>query len=111
MPAAGFALSLERVMIALAAQRVTVPVRGLDVVVGGEPADVARVCARLRAGGWRVLASIATERGALVEQARGAGALSTLLAGEAAAVLLDGGSIRLEPLGMPPTLSEGAPHV
>ena len=38
LPAAGFALGLERVMIALVEQGVEVPVAPLDAVVGGDPA-------------------------------------------------------------------------
>jgi len=85
MPAAGFALSLERVMIALAAQGVEVPVRGLDAVVGGESIAVARECARLRAAGWRVLASPDAMRGELAAIASAAGAATWLVAGDGAA--------------------------
>ena len=42
LPAAGFALGLERVMIALVEQGVDVPVVPLDAVVGGEPAAALR---------------------------------------------------------------------
>ena len=42
LPAAGFALGLERVMIALVEQGVDVPVAPLDAVVGGDPAAALR---------------------------------------------------------------------
>ncbi|HEY5276319.1 MAG TPA: ATP phosphoribosyltransferase regulatory subunit [Coriobacteriia bacterium] len=105
MPAAGFALSLERVMIALAAQGVEVPVRGIDALVGGDPAACARVCSRLRAGGWRVQASATRTADALVGEARDAGAV-WWMAGEDAALtrVSDGAALALEPLPAPPAL-------
>lgn len=78
MAAAGFALSLERVMIALAAQDVAVPVRGLDAVVGGDPVDVARASARLRRQGLRVLAAPGVSGAALADLARSSGAAEAL---------------------------------
>ncbi len=52
MPAAGFALSLERVRIALQEQGVAPETRGLDAVIGGsDAADVLRAVARRRATG------------------------------------------------------------
>jgi ATP phosphoribosyltransferase len=109
MPAAGFALSLERVMIALEGQDVSVPVRGLDAVVGGEPAEVARAGARLRAGGWRVRMSRARDAASLEREAAQSGAACWLLAGdETARATRDGRAIGLEPLPAPPTLAEGS---
>lgn len=105
MPAAGFALSLERVMIALAAQGVAVPVRGLDAVVGGAPSVAAREAARLRAGGWRVRLSGAGPE-ALEREARESGAACWYRAGESAAHLVEAaGEIALDPLPTPPTLA------
>ena len=103
MPAAGFALSLERVMIALAEQRVEVPVRGLDAVIGGEPLQVARECARLRSRGWRVRATGATGE-ALAREASAASAACWLVAGDDFASTVAGGRIALVPLPDAPTL-------
>jgi ATP phosphoribosyltransferase regulatory subunit len=110
MPAAGFALSLERVMIALAAQGASVPVRGLDAVVGGKAEDVARESARLRAGGWRVRMSVAVDPAAIEREACDAGAACWLVAGEPAAHRVspaDARDLPLEPLPAPPTRVEG----
>ena len=107
MPAAGFALSLERVMIALAEQGVDVPVRSLDAVVGGEALDVARTCARLRSAGWRVRACAGAGQ-QIASEAAATGAACWLSAGDAFATLLAGGTIGLDPLPAPPTLP-GAP--
>jgi ATP phosphoribosyltransferase regulatory subunit len=109
MPAAGFALSLERVMIALAAQGVDVPVRGIDALVGGEPAECARACARLRAGEWRVQASATQDPGALAREAAEAGAVYWMAAGSDALTRVDDGTkLRLDPLPQPPTLARAA---
>ena len=59
-PAAGFALGLERLMIALVEQGAQPATRGLDAVVGGEPAAALAAAARLRAAGWRVALSART---------------------------------------------------
>jgi ATP phosphoribosyltransferase regulatory subunit len=109
MPAAGFALSLERVMIALAAQGVDVPVRGIDALVGGDPAACARACARLRAGGWRVQASATREGDALAREAREAGAVYWMT-GSAHALtrVSDGAALLVEPLPAPPAAAFSA---
>ncbi len=57
MPAAGFALGLERLSIALVEQGAQPATRGLDAVLGGAPADALAAAARLRAAGWRVALS------------------------------------------------------
>ncbi len=106
MPAAGFALSLERVMIALAGQGISVPVRGLDVVVGGAPLDVVRLAARLRAQGWRVRMTSSAEAAAVECEAREAGSAMWALAGEGAAHRTsDGGSEDISVPTAPPTLA------
>jgi ATP phosphoribosyltransferase len=103
MPAAGFALSLERVMIALTGQGVSVPVRGLDAVVGGAPEEVARVAARLRSRGWRVRMSAAAGPAAIEREAREAAAACWLVAGEPMARRTpDGGPFALDPVPEPP---------
>ena len=98
MPAAGFALSLERVMIALAAQDVAIPVRGLDAVVGGEPEQVARTAARLRAAGWTVRMSASRDVATLDAEAVSAGASWRVLAGQGQAVSADGRVLVLDPV-------------
>jgi ATP phosphoribosyltransferase regulatory subunit len=107
MPAAGFALSLERVMIALAAQDVAIRVRGLDAVVGGEALEVARTAAALRAAGWTVRMSLARDPEALAAEAAEAGAAWRVLAGEGRAVCADGRTLALDPVPAPPG-KEGA---
>lgn len=101
-PAAGFALSLERLMIAVAAQGVAVPTRALDAVVGGAPEAAARVGARLRDAGWCVRMSPGAGRDALACEAVEEGAACWLVAGEDAATLAGGGTLALEPLPAPP---------
>ncbi|HSK47883.1 MAG TPA: ATP phosphoribosyltransferase regulatory subunit [Coriobacteriia bacterium] len=107
-PAAGFALGLERLSIALIEQGVAVPVRGLDAVIGGEPADALAAAARLRAAGWRV---VLTERTGLevVREADRGGATEALIArGEQILRLDRAGELSLalgEPLPYPPTTS------
>ncbi len=59
-PAAGFALGLERVMIALVEQGARVEVPGIDVVVGGDSAAAFALAATLRAQGLRVALSSRT---------------------------------------------------
>ena len=102
MPAAGFALSLERVMIALAAQDVEIPVRGLDAVVGGEPEQVARTAARLRAAGWTVRMSATGDAAVLDAEAASVGAAWRVLAGQGQAVSADGRVLVIDPVPAPP---------
>jgi ATP phosphoribosyltransferase regulatory subunit len=107
-PAAGFALGLERLQIALVEQGAQPSVRGVDALVGGAPADVARACARLRAAGWRAVASARTGL-ELVREADSAGAVEALLAHGDSLVRLDrqGGLATPleEPIPYPPTTS------
>ena len=56
-PAAGFAIGLERLMIALLEQKAEPSARGLDAVLGGAPRASLVAAARLRASGWRVALS------------------------------------------------------
>jgi ATP phosphoribosyltransferase regulatory subunit len=105
MPAAGFALSLERVMIALAVQSVEVPVRGLDALVGGDAASCARACARLRARGWRVQASETRDSVELARQAAAAGAYCWMDPASSQAIrTTDGAAVTIDPVPAPPTL-------
>lgn len=56
-PAAGFALGLERLSIALLEQGAAPRTRGLDAVLGGEAGDALEAAKLLRAAGWRVALS------------------------------------------------------
>lgn len=104
--AAGFAVGLERLHIALAEQRVDVPVPALDAIIGGEPAQAFAAAARLRAVGWRVRLS-QREGLELVREAERAGASEALLAEESRITRLDRSgerSLALEdPLPEPPS--------
>ncbi|MRS11713.1 MAG: ATP phosphoribosyltransferase regulatory subunit [Actinobacteria bacterium] len=112
-PAAGFALGLERLMIALAEQDASPALEPLDAVLGGEgPADVFRAAARLRAAGWRVRIACDVTGAALVREADAGSAAEALeasgdviaridRAGEPAGALGD-------PLPSPPRLSWAA---
>lgn len=102
MPAAGFALSLERILIALAAQGVTIPVEGLDAVVGGEDLQVARTAAALRGAGWTVRMTGARDDAGLRAEAGAAGAAWRVLAGEGVARAADGRTLVLDPVPAPP---------
>jgi ATP phosphoribosyltransferase regulatory subunit len=80
LPAAGFALGLERVMIALVEQGVEVAAAPLDAVVGGEPIAAIRAAASLRAAGNRVALS-SLSGAALVAEAVRLGASEAIDAG------------------------------
>ena len=113
-PAAGFALGLDRLHIALAEQGVAPKARGIDAVLAGDH-PAAFVAARdLRAAGWRVWISAAREGRQAVAEATELDAPETLLA-EA-----DGTIVRLDregepalplqrPLPEPPTRTWAAP--
>jgi ATP phosphoribosyltransferase regulatory subunit len=100
-PAAGFALGLERLSIALVEQGVTVPVRGLDAVLGGDPAVALATAARLRKVGWRVALSerVGLE---LVREADRLGAVEALWAADDHVVRLDRGGEPATRLQDPP---------
>jgi ATP phosphoribosyltransferase len=72
MPAAGFALTLERVHIALRAQGIEVDIGSLDAVVGGEDAaEVLLAASTLRDRGLRVrIAAVSDPAGIAAEAAR-----------------------------------------
>lgn len=86
LPAAGFALGLERLEIALVEQDARVRVRGLDAVIGGDPGAAAAAGARLRRAGWNVALSqrVGLE---LVREADRSGAVEALHADERGRVL------------------------
>lgn len=101
-PAAGFALGLERVMIALAEQGATPRIEPLDAVVGGaDPVAVFAAAARLRAVGWRVRVAPGRTGAALVREADAAGALEAVVAEGAAVALADRSGQPARPLGDP----------
>jgi ATP phosphoribosyltransferase len=80
MPAAGFALSLERVMIALQEQGAAPAVPPLGAVLGGtDPADVMRAAARVRASGTSVRLFVGAGASEVVAEARRVGAAEALL--------------------------------
>jgi len=94
-PAAGFALGLERVMIALAEQQASPRIEPLDAVLGGEDAKgIFREAARLREAGWRVRVAPGITGTALVREADARSA--------AEALLVEGGSlVRADRTGEP----------
>ncbi len=94
-PAAGFAVGIERLHIALAEEGVVPATRGLDAVVcGSRPAEVFEAAGKLRAAGWRVRLAPGAEGKDAVSEARATGAVETLRA--------EGGSIfRLDRSGEP----------
>ena len=102
-PAAGFALGLERLCIALVEQEASLAVRGLDAVLGGEPAEAFAAARALRAAGWRVVLSERTGL-ELVREADRAGAVEALWA-------TGGGVVRLDRAGEPAApLEEPVPY-
>lgn len=102
--AAGFALGLERLSIALLEQDAAPSVRGLDAVIGGAPAPALRAASELRKAGWRV--ALSSRRGSdLVAEAEAAGAVEALMARD------DGSVVRLDRLGEPAlALEEPVPY-
>jgi ATP phosphoribosyltransferase regulatory subunit len=107
-PAAGFALGLERVSIALVEQGETPHTRGLDALIGGDPARALSAAATLRTAGWHVALS-AREGIELVREAERTGAVEALLATEKGVLRLDrAGEVALpleQPAPYPPTTS------
>ena len=105
-PAAGFAIGLERLMIALLEQKAEPTARGLDAVIGGDPAAALVAASRLRAGGWRVALS-ARSGLELVNEADRLEAAEALFAHDGRVVRLDRAgqfAIPLEnPILCPPT--------
>lgn len=101
-PAAGFALGIERIMIALANQSATPSVPPLDAVVGGtRPAEVFAVAAQLRAAGWRAQVAHGCAGEALVTEAARTGALMAVEVDGPSAYALDRNGVRLGELPAP----------
>lgn len=100
MPAAGFAIGVERLHIALAEQGVRIDARRLDAVLGGAPGDTFAAAGRLRAAGWVV--RLSTRAGLeLVREAEAAGAPEALLAHGERIVRLDRAGEAATPLADP----------
>jgi ATP phosphoribosyltransferase len=108
-PAAGFALSVERVQIALAEQGAAPIVRGLDAVIGGSDAAKVLAAARaLRRAGRRVRVAASTDPAAIRSEAEAARAKDALLAtddGLISPIGADGTAGAVRPL--PAALAEG----
>ncbi|MGV8083058.1 MAG: ATP phosphoribosyltransferase regulatory subunit [Coriobacteriia bacterium] len=79
VPAAGFALGLERIMIALVEQGQPLSSAGIDVLLGGDPAGALVAARALRAAGKRVVLTRAQGL-RLAEEARRLNAAEALLA-------------------------------
>lgn len=106
-PAAGFALGLDRLQVALVEQGVTVETRGLDAVLGGNAAESFAVAKLLRSAGWRVVISTAEPVG-VADEAAERGAAMALFARGGEILRLDrggraDGSLE-QPFSRPPTL-------
>lgn len=98
MPAAGFAVGIERLHIALAEQRAEIASQRPDAVLGGRGPESFAVARRLRDAGWRITMSAAQG----IELVREADRLE---APEALAVI-DGRAVRLDRAGEPATVLE-----
>jgi ATP phosphoribosyltransferase regulatory subunit len=112
-PAAGFALGVERLSIALVEQGAAPRARRLDAVVGGPAADAMALATRLRAAGWHVALS-AREGLELAREADRAGAVEALEARDGRAVRLDrsgspAGALA-DPVPYPPSTSWAQPE-
>ncbi len=98
-PAAGFAIGIERLHIALTEQQAVPAVRRVDAVLGGDDAaDVFAAGARLRAAGWRVRLAVGASGQDTVAEARAFGAFEALRATDGAIVRLDRAGEAADPL-------------
>lgn len=109
-PAAGFALGIERLHIALAEQGIAPAVPGLDAVVCGEDAgEVFSAAAQLRAAGWRVRLAVGSSGAQAVAAARTADAFEALQVSGGRVVRLDRAGEPAdalpEPVPVPPSAS------
>lgn len=101
-PAAGFAIGLERLMIALAEQGTSPRLEPLDAVLGGEDfVAVLASAARLRSAGWRVRVAPERDGQAVVREADLRGAAEALYVEEGVIVRLDRSGEIATPLGEP----------
>lgn len=99
-PAAGFALGLERISIALLEQGVTPAARAIDAVLGGDARAALVAAQSLRSAGWRVAISPHSAR-ALVADADRLDAAEALWAEGERIVRLDRSGEPLLPLATP----------
>lgn len=113
-PAAGFAVGLERLHIALSEQGGEIATRGLDAVLGGPATEAFAAARRLREAGWAVTLCDLPGPG-IVELARRLGAAEALLAEGERIVRLDRAGTPApaleDPLPAPPTGSWAAKGV
>ena len=114
-PAAGFALGLERVMIALSEQDASPRVDRLDCVIGGwDPVRVFAEASRLRSSGWRARVAPGRTGAALVRTADEVGAIEALVANDDGVFRVDrSGEIAGpvdDPIPEPPRLTWAAPR-
>ncbi len=100
-PAAGFALGLERVMIALAEQGATPALQPLDALHGGDAGAAFAAAHDLRAAGWRVRMAVGRSGAEVVRAAEAAEAHEALLAADGEIWRLDRAGERALPLGLP----------
>jgi len=100
-PAAGFALGLERVMIALAEQGATPALQPLDALVGGDAGAAYPAARDLRACGWRVRLAVGQSGAEVVRAAELADAHEALLAADGGIWRLDRAGERAFPLARP----------
>ncbi|MDP2181671.1 MAG: ATP phosphoribosyltransferase regulatory subunit [Actinomycetota bacterium] len=109
-PAAGFAVGLERLHIALAEQGAEPAVRRLDALLGGSASEAFPAAARLRSAGWRVRLAIGTCGPELAREAAAACAVEALLVADGRILRLDRAGERVaplaEPLPAPPSLAD-----
>ncbi|MDA3936481.1 MAG: ATP phosphoribosyltransferase regulatory subunit [Actinomycetota bacterium] len=89
-PAAGFAIGLERLRIALSEQGLDVATPDIDAVLGGEDAaEIFRAAGRLRAAGWSTRLDTVADGAMLVSEADRLGATEALSARDGRIVRLD----------------------
>lgn len=100
-PAAGFALGLERVMIALAEQDATSALQPLDSLIGGDAGAAFAAARDLRACGWSVRMAVGRSGAEIVRAAEAAEAHEALLAQGGEIWRLDRAGERALPLARP----------
>ncbi|MCL5887234.1 MAG: ATP phosphoribosyltransferase regulatory subunit [Actinobacteria bacterium] len=108
-PAAGFALGLERVHIALSEQGGVKPSRALDAVLGGEAQQSFVAAAKLRAAGWRVRLACGDRASVAEEGPQFAAKLALWASADGVVVLGSDASVTgtlSEPFGEPPSQAE-----
>ncbi|MBC7266007.1 MAG: ATP phosphoribosyltransferase regulatory subunit [Coriobacteriia bacterium] len=103
MPAAGFAIGLERLMIALAEAGATPRAKRIDAIVGGlDPAACFAGAASLRQAGWRVVLACGAAALELVRAAERLDAFEAIEAADGALYRLDRAGGRADRVDEPP---------